>query len=182
MNSVYTDEPPSKSQRKRECDGLQKTGERLLALRPDELALIDLPADLADALQQAQRIKARGALKRQRQYLGKLMRAIDSEAIEKQLDEVVHRNDINTARFRKIEKWRDRLLEHDATVLGEIIAEHADIDRQHIHNLVRQADRESKQNKPPAAARKLFSYLRNADSVTIVPPYSGGQEEESDQE
>jgi ribosome-associated protein len=182
MNSEYTDEPPSKSQRKRECDGLQKTGERLLALRPDELALIDLPADLAEALQQAQRIKSRGALKRQRQYLGKLMRAADSEAIEKQLDAVVHRNDINTARFRKIEKWRDRLLDHDDAVLGEIIAAHADIDRQHIHNLVRQADRESTQNKPPAAARKLFSYLRDADTVTVAPYDAGSQIEETSQE
>ena len=168
MNSGYPDEPPSKSQRKRECDGLQKTGERLLALKPDELALIDLPADLADALQQAQRIKSHGALKRQRQYLGKLMRAVDSESIEKQLDAVVHRNDINTARFRKIEKWRDRLLEHDGTVLDEIIAAHADIDRQHIHSLVRQADRETKQNKPPAAARKLFSYLRDTENQALA--------------
>jgi ribosome-associated protein len=176
VNSEYPEEQPSKSQRKRECDGLQKTGERLLALKPDELALIDLPADLADALLQAQRIKSRGALKRQRQYLGKLMRALDSESIEKQLDAVVHRNDVNTARFRKIEKWRDRLLEHDTKVLGDIIAAHADIDRQHIHNLVRQADRESKLNKPPAAARKLFSYLRDADTVTIVPPDSSEQD------
>jgi ribosome-associated protein len=178
MNSEHIDEPPSKSQRKRECDGLQKTGERLLALRPDELALIDLPAELADALQQAQRIKSRGALKRQRQYLGKLMRAIDSEAIEKQLDAVVHRNDVNTARFRKIEKWRDRLLAHDSMVLGEIITAHTDIDRQHIHNLVRQADRESSHNKPPAAARKLFSYLRDADTELGSPTESAVLEHE----
>lgn len=178
MNSEYTDEPPSKSQRKRECDRLQKTGERLLALKPDELALFDLPADLAEALQQAQRIKSRGALKRQHQYLGKLMRAIDSETIEKQLDAVVHRNDVNTARFRKIEKWRDRLLEHDSAVLGDIIAAHADIDRQHIHNLVRQADRESKQNKPPSAARKLFRYLRDADTDIGSPPESADMENE----
>jgi len=182
VNPEYPDEPPSKSQRKRECDGLQKTGERLLSLKPDELALIDLPADLADALQQAQRIKSRGALKRQRQYLGKLMRAADSESIEKQLDAVVHRNDVNTARFRKIEKWRDRLLEHDSTVLDEIIVDLADIDRQHIHSLVRQADREAKQNKPPAAARKLFCYLRDTENLALTLSESDRRNSAGDQE
>jgi ribosome-associated protein len=182
MNSEYTDEPPSKSQRKRECDGLQKTGERLLALKPDELALINLPVDLAEALQQAQRIKSRGAMKRQRQYLGKLMRAVDSEAIEKQLDAVVHRNDINTARFRKIEKWRDRLLEHDNKVLDEITAVHMYVDRQHIHNLIRQADRESDQNKAPAASRKLFRYLRDTVTETDILPEHDGHEKETIQE
>jgi ribosome-associated protein len=182
MNPASFDEPPSKSQRKRECDDLQKTGERLLALKPDELALIDLPADLADALQQAKQIKSHGALKRQRQYLGKLLRVVDSEAIEKQLNAVVHRNDLNNARFRKIEKWRDRLLEHDGAVLDEIIAAHADIDRQHINNLVRKADRESSQGKPPTAARKLFSYLREVDAVTGMPPELVGRDREINQE
>jgi len=178
VNTGHLDEPPSKSQRKRECDGLQKTGERLLALKPEELALIDLPAELADALQQAQRIKSRGALKRQRQYLGKLMRALDSESIEAQLDAVVHRNDVNTAHFRKIEKWRDRLLEHDSAVFDEIVAASADIDRQHIRNLVRQADAESTQHKPPAAARKLFRYLRDAANGDEPAPKSADAEHE----
>lgn len=168
MRDEDIDEQPSKSRRKRECDDLQKTAERLLALKAEDLALIELPADLADALEQARRIKSRSALKRQRQYLGKLMRSADSESIEKQLAVVEHRHDVNTARFRKIEKWRDRLLEHDGTVLDEIIAAHADIDRHHIHNLVRQAGRESKQNKPPAAARKLFSYLRDIEDAAFT--------------
>ena len=94
----------------------------------------------------------------------------------------MHRNDVNTARFRKIEKWRDRLLEHDSTVLDEIAAAHAGIDRQHIHNLVRQAGSEAEHNKPPAAARKLFSYLRDAEDETGVPPDAGAPTEGSSQE
>jgi ribosome-associated protein len=157
----------SKSQRKRECDALQKIGERLLKLKPDDLSLIDLPTELAAALEDTRQIHSNSALKRQRQYLGKLMRTCDHEKIEQQLISVEHRNDTNTAQFRKIEKWRDRLLDKDKDVLGEIIEEHPDLDRQHIHNLVRTAAKEASANKPPSASRKLFKYLREISSATV---------------
>ncbi len=150
----------SKSQRKRDCHALQEISDRLLALRPEELALIDLPAELEEAVTEAQRIRSNSALKRQRQYLGKIMRSCDSEAIAQQLNRVAHRNDTNTARFKKIEQWRDRLLDADKEVLGEILRQIPDLDRHHVHNLVRQAAKESRENKPPAASRKLFRYLR----------------------
>jgi len=150
----------SKSQRKRECDAQKKISDRLLKLKPEELALIELPAELEDALKQAHRIHSNSALKRQRQYLGKIMRTCDSDNIENQLNSVIHRNDTNTAQFKKIERWRDRLVENDEEILGEIIQQHPELDRQHVHTLVRQAAKEAAANKPPAASRKLFKYLR----------------------
>ena len=75
----------SKSQRKRVCESLQKISDRLLKLKPDELALIDLPDELKNALQEAHHIHSNSALKRQRQYLGKIMRSCDSEKIQQQL-------------------------------------------------------------------------------------------------
>ena len=160
----------SKSQRKRECEAQQKISDRLLELKPEELALIDLPAELEDALKEAHRIRSNSALKRQRHYLGKIMRSCDSEKIENQLNSVIHRNDTNTAQFKKIEKWRDRLVEKDKQVLGEIIRQHPGLDRQHIHNLVRQATKEASANKPPAASRKLFKYLREISAASNEQP------------
>ena len=156
----------SKSQKKRECDALQRISDKLLKLKPDELALIDLPADLEDALNEAHRIHSNSALKRQRQYLGKIIRSCDSEKIEKQLNTVIHRNDTNTAQFKKIERWRDRLIDNDKQVLGEIIQQHPALDRQYVHNLVRQATKEESANKPPAASRKLFKYLREISGTS----------------
>ena len=153
----------SKSQKKRDCHALQKISDRLLKLKREELALIDLPAELADALKETQRIRSNSALKRQRQYLGKIMRSVDSDAIEQQLNRVLHRNDTNTAQFKKIEQWRDRLITNDKEVLGEIIQQFPEVDRHHVHNLVRQASKETQEQKPPAAARKLFKYLRELD-------------------
>jgi len=159
-NDDVQDEWVSKSQRKRDCDAQQKISDRLLKLPPDQLALIDLPDELEDALKEAHRIRSNSALKRQRQYLGKIMRNLDSTKIERQLNAAVHRHDTNTAQFKKLEKWRDRLVENDKQVLGEIIDQYPDLDRHHVHNLVRQAAKESAADKPPAAARKLFRYLR----------------------
>jgi ribosome-associated protein len=150
----------SKSQKKRDCDAVQRIGDNLLKLKPDELALIDLPAELEDALNEAHRIRSNSALKRQRQYLGKIIRSCDSEKIKKQLNAVIHRNDTNTAQFKKIESWRDRLIDNDKQVLGEIIQQNPALDRQHVHTLVRQAAKEASASKPPAASRKLFKYLR----------------------
>ena len=150
----------SKSQRKRDCDAQQKISDRLLKLTPEQLSHIDLPAELIDALDEARRIRSNSALKRQRQYLGKIMRTCNSAEIERQLDAVIHRNDTNTALFKRLEKWRDRLIDNDRQVLTEIIAQYPELDRHHVHNLVRQAAKEASANKPPAASRKLFRYLR----------------------
>ena len=155
------DLPPSKSQVKRDCDHLQKIGEELLALKASDINKMDLPDDLEEAIHTAHRISSRSSMKRQRQYIGKIMRQIDGEAIERQLQKIQHLHDTNTATFKKLESWRDRLLEDDKDALTEIIELHPDIDRQHINQLLRQAKREQQNNKAPASARKLFKYLKD---------------------
>lgn len=155
------DLPPSKSQVKRECDALQKLGEDLIDMKQSELDALNLPEILDDALRTARKIQSRGGLKRQRQYIGKIMRQIDSEELKRQVENLQHRHDTNSAHFRKIERWRDRLLEDDKTALSEIIDIYPEIDRQHINQLIRQAKRELLQEKPPTSARKLFKYLRD---------------------
>jgi len=152
---------PSKSQVKRECDALQKLGEELLELKQSELDSMNLPDELDEALRTARKIQSRGGLKRQRQYIGKIMRQIDNEAIKKQVKQIRHKHDTNTVQFRKTEQWRDRLLADDKIALSEIIEAHPDIDRQHINQLIRQAKREQQQEKPPTSSRKLFKYLRD---------------------
>jgi ribosome-associated protein len=160
-DEIDDDLPPSKSQVKRDCDALQKLGEELLELKQSELDAMDLPEALNDALRTARKIQSRGGLKRQRQYIGKVMRQIDNEAVKKQVEQVRHKHDTNTVQFRKTEQWRDRLLVDDKNALNEIIEAHPDIDRQHINQLIRQAKRELQEEKPPTSSRKLFKYLRD---------------------
>jgi ribosome-associated protein len=76
------DLPPSKSSRKRAAHAAQKMGERLSRMRPEEVALLPLTDALHDAIAEARRLTSRAALGRQHQFIGKLMRDIDMDALE----------------------------------------------------------------------------------------------------
>jgi ribosome-associated protein len=76
-----TELKPSKSARKREFLALQKLGEDLVGLKESDLRKMDLDTDLLEAVLDAQKIKSRGALRRQKQYIGKIMRQVDPEPI-----------------------------------------------------------------------------------------------------
>ena len=78
---------PSRSSRKRAAEALQKLGERLVELRESELVALDLPEELLDAVRDARRLGHTPALARARQYIGKLMRQIDTAPIERALAE-----------------------------------------------------------------------------------------------
>jgi ribosome-associated protein len=79
------DDRPSRSARKRAAESLQKLGVRLVGLREAELQALALPEELLAAIHEARRLRARPAIARQHQYIGRLMRAIDPEPIERAL-------------------------------------------------------------------------------------------------
>lgn len=154
---------PSKTQVKRDCQHLVDLGEQMLRLKTEELQSLDLPDEIETAITTALKIKSRSGLKRQRQYIGKLLRSVDSEAIENQVRKIQHRHDTNTAQFKRLEKWRDNLINNDKETLNQVITRYPEINRQHINQLIRAAHQEHKQNKAPAASRKLFKYLRDLE-------------------
>ncbi len=157
--------PPSKTQLKRQAHQRVDLAEDILNLKAKEITLLKLPAELDAAVQTALKIKSRSGLKRQRLYIGKLLHHLDYATIEKQLHTIRHQHDTNTAAFKRLESWRDRLVTGDNQVLMEIIQHFQHIDRQHIHQLVRQAKQEQTKSKPPASARKLFHYLQTLEKT-----------------
>jgi len=83
------DEPaerPSRSARKRAAEHLQRLGVRLLALPDARLQALALPEALLEALREARRIRGQGAMARQHQYIGRLMRGLDPAPIEQALE------------------------------------------------------------------------------------------------
>ena len=159
---------PSKSQLKRESQHLIDVGEEILQLSREDIRSLNLPDELDEAIATALKIKSRSGLKRQRLYIGKLLRSMDSEAVEAQLRKIQHRHDTNTAQFKRLEKWRDSLIENDKQTLNEVISRFPEIDRQHINQLIRAAHQEKQHDKPPAASRKLFKYLRELEDEKAV--------------
>lgn len=159
---VNDDEAPSKTQLKAEMDALQDLGVRLCALSKDKLKKLNLSEALEDAVLESHRITANGAMRRHRQYLGKLMRDIDPAPIEAQFDRWDGKNNEENARFHGLERWRARLIA-DADVISEFVTAYPAADRQQLRNLVRNAQKEAKADKPPKASRELFKLIRSID-------------------
>ncbi len=158
--SPEEEEPKSKSAVKREMTALQKLGEELVNLSPAKLAKIPMPEQLAEAVMLARRLKNREGKRRQLQYIGKIMRVIDSEAIQQALESFHHDSLAFRQHFHRLENWRDRLISEGDRAMEDLLVDMPELDRQHLRQLIRQAQKEVSQNKPPAAARKLFQYLR----------------------
>ncbi len=74
---------PSKSQRKRDAHALQTLGIQLVALSVAQLARLDLPEALHEAVVAAQRMRAHGAHTRQMQSIGKLMRQLEPTVLSR---------------------------------------------------------------------------------------------------
>lgn len=160
----FEDDFISKSQLKREAEALQQLGEDLLSLTKAELAKVPLDEDLADAFALAHKIKGKHeAYRRQVQYIGKMMRSRDPEPLQEALDKIRNKHNQATAEFHKLEQLRDRLLSGGNDALQEVLAEHPALgeEMQRLRQLIRQAAKEQKENKPPKSSRELFKLLRS---------------------
>ncbi|HBP1183887.1 TPA: ribosome-associated protein [Pseudomonas aeruginosa] len=158
-------EEKSKSQIKRELHALQDLGERLTTLQPQLLERLPLTDPLRKALLEAPKHKAHIARKRHIQYIGKLMRDQDVDAIVALIDQVDSSTRQYNERFHALERWRDQLIAGGDAALDAFVGEFPECDRQHLRGLVRHAQHEAEHNKPPAAARKVFKYIRELDET-----------------
>jgi ribosome-associated protein len=153
-----TVEPPSKSQRKRDMHELQDLGVELVELNDDQLASIDLPESLLDAVMHARQLTKHEARRRQMQYIGKLMRHVDPEPIRERIAAYKAVSTAHTARLHMLERWRTRLLEED-DALAELLGSHPGADAGRLRLLVRNAARERAAGQPPKSFRALFKLL-----------------------
>lgn len=157
---IETAEKKSKTRLKKEMLELQKLGERLSELSDSQIDQIQIPEKLKEALSFLKTIHSHGARKRHLQYIGVLMREADTAPIQQALSNLQAGRRIDLASFLEAETLRDRLLEEDAFALSEILTRFPSMDRQHLRQLIRNAKKESLQNKPPRSARALFQYLK----------------------
>lgn len=152
--------PKSKSQLKREMNALQDLGSAIVKLGAKDLVKIPLPDKVADAINEARRLNSHSALRRQMQYIGKLMRDVDPEPIQQALEAIRLCGQKSSAHFHAIEQWRDRLISEGQPALNEFIGQNPQADRQQLRQLMLNAAKEAKQEKPPKSARSLFRLLR----------------------
>ncbi|OGT61807.1 MAG: hypothetical protein A3F14_07120 [Gammaproteobacteria bacterium RIFCSPHIGHO2_12_FULL_43_28] len=156
----------SKSKRKREMDDLQKIGESLIKLTASQLKQIELPDTLRSAIHEAKSLSAHGAIRRQLQYIGRLMREVDAEPIKLALQRIRSSHHQHAAQFHQVEEWRTKLIAGGDEALGVFITEHPKTDKQQLRQLVRKAQLDQKTEKNTGAEKALFNYLRGILGAT----------------
>ena len=153
--------PKSRTQLKKEAMALQQIGERLVALSDEQLKRMDLPQMLMAAIEAIRGMTSRGARRRQFQYIGTIMRAVDIEPIEQALLEIEQGAYSQAQAFHQLESWRDRLVAGDDGLMQEILNTYPQADRQRLGQLVRSARKKTGGKPAPKSQRNLFRYLKD---------------------
>lgn len=151
-------ERPSKTELKRQMHALQGLGEQLVELSQDQFARLDLPDELREAVDFAHRVKGHEARRRHMQYLGKLMRHVDAEAIRTAVKRVTGDSRAAVTLMHQAEAWRERLLDDDEA-LTAFVSEHPGAETQWFRSAIRSARRERELQQPPKHARELYRRL-----------------------
>lgn len=172
-------EPPSKSQRKRDMKDLQALGDRLVKLSNENLRTLNLPERLYDAVREAKRLTAWGAISRQSQFIGKLMRDIDPTPIQALLDRLQGKSDEHSAWLHLLERTRERLLSDDKA-LQDLLSKHPEADAQYLRTLIRNARKERDEQKPPKHFRVLFQSLKELMPEPELPGQAKADSEDND--
>lgn len=162
--SSRRDDSPSRTRRKHAAESLQALGERLARLPPEVLDRLGLPERLRDALAELDRISSHEAQRRQRQFIGRLMREVDPEPLQAAIEEHDRPNREAARRFRSTERWRERLLSEGAPALQAFLAAHPAADGEALADALAAAG-----TGQSGAMRRLFRMLK-AEVDAAEPP------------
>lgn len=155
------EESKSKSQKKRDADALQKVGVQLIALSMTKLDLLPLSDPLKKAIVDAKSLRSNGAIRRQAQLIGKLMRSDNSEEILAAYQQLLAEESAQTAAFHELEQWRERLIHEGKDALTAFINAYHPQDVQQLRQLIKKAVDEHQRQQHTGASKALFRYLRS---------------------
>lgn len=149
----------NKTQVKRDVAELADMVKFMVEVSAKDLAKIPVDDELLTAIKAAKEMKM-AALKRQLQYLTKLMRLRDTGEIKRAIDAILHARQSAGRAFKQLERWRERLLSDGNTALTEFCDEYSGADVQRLRQLIRHAQKERSQEKPPRYYRELFQEIK----------------------
>ena len=148
----------SKTRRKRDAHDLQDLGKALVKLSKEQLSRIDMPENLREAISECRRFTKHEAIRRQMQYIGKIMRDIDAGPIAAQLAMIEAPSKRQTALFHVAERWRADLMDEPDAV-ARFVKEFPEADPHRLRELAEEAREEKRTSKPPHSYRELFHVL-----------------------
>jgi Uncharacterized protein conserved in bacteria len=160
----------SRSQKKRESTAVQKIGATLTSLPKAEIEALGLPDDLVAALLDWKKFPGHEAKRRQMQYIGRIMRDMNLDAIEEILEAHLSPKRAEAQQLHQIETLRDTLVNAEDNererVLATITAQYPSAPLARLRHLAITAGAERAGKKPPKAYRELFRLLRDMHEDT----------------
>jgi ribosome-associated protein len=156
-------ERPSKTRRKQASHELQDLGEALVALPEARADALPLPETLLDAVRAYRRTRTHEGKRRQMQYIGKLMRGVDTEPIRQAVTDMQLGRAKDSLALHEAERWRAELIAGDDADTT-FIERHPSADAQQLRNLVRNARKDAAlvpEQRSGRAYRELFRFIRD---------------------
>ena len=165
---IIEEDEISKTQIKREAEVLKLIGRDLIALSKKQLAQVPISELLVHGIQVAHKISGKHeALHRQIQFIGKVLRNEDIDAIRTAIDKLNNKHQQLTHASQRLEKLRDQVIEEGDSKINDLVTQFPQLDRQKLRQLVRQANKEIKAEKPLKASKDLFAYLKPVVLLTL---------------
>jgi len=163
---------PSKTRLKQQSQDLQTLGVAVAELSNERLAAIDMPESLRDAIEQFRRTRSFEGRRRQMQYVGKLMRSADEEALREAVAAATLGSAKEALALHEAERWRAELIADDEA-LTRWMQEHPGTDTQQLRSLVRAARRDAAGLAPearqPKSHRELFQLIKPLLAAGAAP-------------
>jgi ribosome-associated protein len=160
----------SKTEQKKAMERLQALGERLAELRTERLKKMPISETLFVALEELKRLKSHEAVRRHKQFIGKLMRDENEEAILNVLNPLA-----NPTLNRQMEVLVERLLTQGDPAINEAVRRYPAAERHTLRQHVRAALKEQQiwtalaeeqqATMEKTARRKLLTYLREVAAI-----------------
>jgi ribosome-associated protein len=145
----------SKSARKRQMTELQVAGAALVKLSREQIERLDIPEALREAVLECKRFNKHEAIRRQMQFIGRIMRKYDAGPIVAQLSAIEAPSKRQTALLHLAERWRGDMMS-DPDAIARFAQEFPAADPERLRDLVSRARKEKEGDRPPKNFRELF--------------------------
>ena len=157
-------ERPSKTRLKQASHDLQDLGEALVALPQDRIDALPLGDTLFDAVQEFKRTRSHEGRRRQMQYIGKLLRKVDTDPIRQAVLDMQLGRAKDALALHEAERWRAELIDSDDAVT-RWTSTHPDSDLQQLRSLIRSARKDAAlapEQRSGRGFRELFQFIKQS--------------------
>ncbi|KTF14123.1 DUF615 domain-containing protein [Pseudoalteromonas sp. KS88] len=154
----------SKSELKRDAQEFHQLGSDIAKMGKKQRERLPLNDDLKAAMVVADKISNKSdAYRRHLNYIAKTLRTVENiDEIKAIIDIMLNKNNQAEVMIKKIEQLRSDLIEQGDDLINQTIEEYPSLERQKMRQLVRNAAKEVKAEKPARGYKELFQYLKDS--------------------